>query len=277
MFEEHQFSVGRVPLNFAVGPKNGPPLVLLHGVCRRWQDFGSVLATLNSRWQTFAVDHRGHGRSSRADRYLVADYVADAVAFVRGLEQPPILAGHSLGALVALGVAAAVPVRAIVLEDPPSAGFLDNIDGTAYATQFRAMRELAGSRQPVDRGGRPGAAEIRFADGTRLGDRRDAAALRFMARCLADLDPAVLTPVIERRWLIGCEPFGMMACGVKCPTLLLVADAAQGGMLPPDDATALAQALPDASRIDCPGVAHQIHGTRPDLYLQAVVNFIDSL
>jgi pimeloyl-ACP methyl ester carboxylesterase len=275
MFEEHQVSIGQIVLNIAVGPKNGPPLVLLHGVCRRWQDYGSVLAILSARRQTFAIDHRGHGRSSRADRYLVADYVADAVAFVRGLEQPPILAGHSLGGLVALGVAARVPVRALVLEDPPSAGFLNSIDSTAYATQFQAMRDLAGSGQPIAAVAKA-LAEVRLPDGSRIGDRRDPAALRFLARCLADLDPAALAPVLERRWLEGFDPLAA-AAAVTCPALLLAADPAQGGMLPPGDATLLAQALPDLARIDCPGVAHQIHGTRPDLYLQAVLNFVDSL
>jgi pimeloyl-ACP methyl ester carboxylesterase len=275
VFDETRFNVGKMALNVAVGPKNGPPLVLFHGVCRRWHDYGPVLATLSSRWQVFAVDHRGHGRSSRADSYLVADYVADAAAFLRTLESPPILVGHSLGGLVSLGAAATTEVRGIVLEDPPSAGFLDRIDETNYGVQFRAARDLAGSDRPIAEVAHSCAA-IRFADGTRLGDRRDAAALRFMARCLVDLDPVALTPVIERRWLTGYDPLAA-AAKVKCPALLLAGDVALGGMLPSEDATALARALPDASRIDCVGIGHQIRGTRPDLYLQAVVNFIDSL
>src|SRR4051795_7372417 len=109
MFQEQQVPVGATSIQVAIGPKNGPALVLFHGVCRRWQDFGSLLPTLSSRWQVFLVDHRGHGQSSRAVRYLVTDYIADAAAFVSRLEQPAILIGHSLGALMALGVAAANP------------------------------------------------------------------------------------------------------------------------------------------------------------------------
>src|SRR5262249_38721434 len=128
MFQETRGAIRTMGLNVAVGPNNGPPLVLFHGICRRWQDYGPVLGVLTSRWQVFAVDNRGHGRSSRADSYLVADYVKDATAFVAALEQPPILVGHSLGGLVSIGVAATTKVRGVILEDPPSAGFLDRID-----------------------------------------------------------------------------------------------------------------------------------------------------
>ena len=79
-------------------------------------------SALNPEWHVFACDLRGHGRSGHvADRYLMADYIADTVAFVRGvLTEPAVLIGSSLGGLIALGVGAAVPelVRAVVLLDP---------------------------------------------------------------------------------------------------------------------------------------------------------------
>jgi pimeloyl-ACP methyl ester carboxylesterase len=275
MFREQQTNFGAIPLNVAVGPNTGPPVVLFHGVCRRWQDYGPLLTTLSSRWQVYAVDHRGHGGSGRANSYLVRDYIADATAIVGSLDQPAIVIGHSLGALTALGVAGAIPqaVRGIVLEDPPSAEFLARLDETAYSTQFRAMRELAG-KGPISTIARA-LADIVLPDGIRLGQRRDAASLRFLARCLADLDPRVLTPLLEKRWLDGFDP--VSAAGqVACPALLLVADVVLGGMLPEADADTLTAALGDAYGIDYPGVGHLIHGLRPDLYLQAVVSFLDS-
>lgn len=276
MFREQQASVGATAIQVAIGPKNGPAVVLFHGVCRRWQDFGPLLPTLSSRWQVFAVDHRGHGRSGRADRYLMIDYIADATAFVAGLEQPAILIGHSLGALTALGVAAAIPqaVRGVVLEDPPSSAFLARLDETPYATQFRAYRTLTGGARPTSEVARA-LAEIVLPDGSRLGERRDSASLRFFACCLADLDPRVLTPILDRRWLGDFDPIAA-AAKIACPALLLVADVEQGGMLPAVDAAALATALPDSFRVNGPGMAHSIHGTRPDVFLQTVVNFLDS-
>lgn len=276
MWIEQYYSLGPVSLQVASGPRNGPPLVLFHGVSRRWQDFGLFLPTLSSRWQVFAVDHRGHGKSSRADSYLATDYIADAAAFVKHLEQPPILIGHSLGALTAIGVAAAIPqkIRGVILEDPPSAGFLARIDEGPYGMQFRAMRDLAGGTRSTSDVTRALAA-IPLPDGSTLGDWRDAATLRFHARCLNDLDPQVLTPVIEKRWLDGFDPI-VAAAKVQCPALLLIADPAAGGMLPSTDANALASALVDGYRIDFRGVGHLIHGMKPDLFIQPVMNFLDS-
>ncbi|OWK39442.1 alpha/beta fold hydrolase [Fimbriiglobus ruber] len=269
-------SIGRPRLNVAVGPDNGPPLVLFHGVCRRWQDFGYVVAALSTRWRVSAVDHRGHGRSERAARYLVADYVADAVALLHEIGEPALVVGHSLGALVALGVAAEVPelVRGIVLEDPPSPGFLANLDKTAYGAQFQAIRQLAGN--PAVGETARALANVTLPGGVKLGDRRDAAALRFMARCLADLDPAVLDPVLNGHWLDGYDPFDA-ASRVRCPALLLAADPAQGGMIPPADADTFAARLADCARVDLPDCAHLIHGTRPETFLRLTLGFLDSI
>lgn len=277
MFAEHPISCGTAPLNAAIGPRNGPPIVLFHGVVRRWRDFATVLPTLACRGYVIAVDHRGHGRSSRSSSYLIADFVADAVTVVRELPAPAVLVGHSLGALVALGVAATVPdaVRGIVLEDPPSPEFLGCISGTAYEVQWRAMRSLAGNHRST-RDIAVSLADVRLPGGARFGDTRDAAAIRFVASCLRDLDPGVLDPVLENQWFDGFDP-AAAAAAVRCPALLLAADGREGGMLPGPDADALAGNLIDCSRVDLPGVGHLIHATKPEAFLRLVTNFIDSL
>src|SRR5262245_50089317 len=105
---EETVRVGGVPLNVARSASGGPPLVLWHGLARRWQDFVPVLPPLAARWTVTAVDHRGHGKSARMPGgYTVPDYVADAVGLLqRGEPTPAVLYGHSLGAIVALGAAA---------------------------------------------------------------------------------------------------------------------------------------------------------------------------
>ena len=72
-----------------------------------------------------AFDFRGHGLSSKPDSgYTWANhYGADIVAFVNEhVNEPAILIGHSLGAMVTVPVAVNAPdkVRAVVLEDPPA-------------------------------------------------------------------------------------------------------------------------------------------------------------
>ena len=275
---EIRLDLGRTTLNVARSANDGSPLVLWHGLARRWQDFANLLPALCSRYKITAVDHRGHGKSARMPgEYLVEDYVADGIALLDSeVREPAILYGHSLGALTALGVAAARPesVLAVVLEDPPSASLLANIEGTNYGLTWRTMRERAGKpdlNATVD-----ALARIRLIDGRTLGDVRDAAALRFLGRCLVDLDPQTLTPALEGRWL---NRFDLLAIArrVACPVLLLASDPAVGGLLPSEDATDLASALPDCSRVDFPGRGHLLHGEQPEAVLKVVLPFLESL
>jgi len=56
LFREQTFACGGVRLNVAVGPRNGPPLVLLHGVTRGWRDWLPIMRGMFDHWQIFALD-----------------------------------------------------------------------------------------------------------------------------------------------------------------------------------------------------------------------------
>ncbi len=121
-FAGHELAVSDLRLNCAEGPAFGPPLVLLHGSTGSWQGYRELMARLAPKWHVFACDLRGHGKSGRdGDRYRLTDYVGDIAKFVEAQFEPAVVLGHSLGALVALGVTARAPksTRALVLLDPP--------------------------------------------------------------------------------------------------------------------------------------------------------------
>ncbi len=264
------------------GPTAKQSLWLIHGLSRRWEDFAPILSDLVASWHVHAYSHRGHGESSRTPgAYRVADYVPDLAAAVKAAHKKCVLVGHSLGALVSMGVAAQVPdlVSAVVLLDPPGPRFLSRIETTPYGTIWAAMRKLAG-RADVSAVAKE-FADLRVTTAhpgeiTRLGDVRDAASIRFVARCLQDLDPETLDPPLKKQWLDGFDMFAV-AKQVKCPTLLVVADAEQGGMLPPEDSKPLAAALPDCSRVDLPGVGHLIHWQDTSATLRLLHAFLGSL
>src|SRR5262245_33077830 len=203
MFNERLIERQGRRLNLVEGPAHGPPLLFLHGVCRGWRDFAPVFPAVLPRWRILAIDFRGHGKSDRTPHeYHVADYALDALAVLSAhVDEPAVVYGHSLGALAAAAAAAALPerVRAVILEDPPSAELLQHIQETPFFAQFRGMQLLAGDAAPVDELARQlGAIPMPGPAGTtvRLRDLRDGAALRFGARCLKDLDPEVLAPLI---------------------------------------------------------------------------------
>lgn len=282
-FCEQQVRAANVTLRIARGPANGPPLLCVHGVGRAWKDYAPLLGALTPLWQVNAVDLPGHGGSERhPGRYRVGDYLVEMIALVRQFDQPVVVYGHSLGALLAGAVAAECLecVRGVIAEDPPSPGFLDRVGESSYRPVFEGMQRLAGVRDDVGTiARRLGEVVVgKAADGTplRFADVRDAASIRFSARWLGDLDPGVYTPILERRWLEGLE-FPAIWSQVRCPTLLLAADDAAGGMLPAADAREIVNALPDGILVPFPRIGHQLHWLDREGVLRAVLAFLTSL
>jgi pimeloyl-ACP methyl ester carboxylesterase len=283
MFKEDRFAAAGVTLNVARGPDAGPPLLLLHGVTRRWQDYVPLAPVFAVRWRVHALDFRGHGKSGRAPgHYRVADHVNDALGLVRQLDEPVVIYGHSLGALVACGVAARAPerVRGVVLEDPPSARLVLGIRQTPFHAFFAGMQRLASNGMTVAERTRL-LAEMRLPVGidqppVRLGDIRDPTSLRFSARCLQDLDPDVLAPLLELYWLEGYDQASLMA-QVRCPALLLRADERFGGMMPRTDAEQLTARMADCTVIDLMGCGHAVHWLEGEKTVRYVVGFLESL
>ena len=290
MQTERDFTGSEVKLHHAEGPRSGPPLLLIHGVTRRWQDFVTLLPALTLRHHVLAIDQRGHGKSSRAGgRYHVVDYIRDAVDFLRSaISEPTIVYGHSLGAMVAAGAAAEAPdrVRALVLEDPPFDTMGYRIRETPFQAFFEGLRETlaVGERTVAALASRM--AEIRMpkmleggglsTETVRLGSTRDATALRFGARCLLDVDPGVLTPIIDGRWLDGYDRDAILR-RIECPTLLLQADYTVGGMLSDRDAASAVSLLRQGSHVKLDRVGHQIHWLAPEATARLVCGFLESI
>jgi len=259
----------------------GPTLLLLHGVTRCGEDWQPLISALANHWRVIAIDQRGHGESSREASYLVADYVADAVHLVRDeLATPLVIFGHSLGAMVAAGVAAELPqlVRGIVLEDPPFHTMGNRIAGTAWQTQFIGMRQAARRGGSIDEI-TDALAEIRLPSGDgghkRLGELRDRVSLQWSAQCLSRLDPEVLTAVIEGRWLDGYDAPAVLS-RIGCPTLLLQADPKAGGALTDADADTARATISSCWHVRFAGCGHQLHRDRPEEVLRTLDDFVTS-
>jgi pimeloyl-ACP methyl ester carboxylesterase len=282
--DQHAFPSPDCSLNVATSPGLGTPIVLLHGVTRCWKDFAPVLPALVHRWRAHALDFRGHGRSGRvAGQYRVVDYVRDVVAFLRqGLVEPAIIYGHSLGGMVAMACAAEAPerVRALVLEDPPMDMMGGRLGEVVQLDMFRAYARYASSPQSVDEIAADLAEALVTPPGGsaafRLGDIRDATALRFHASCLKRVDPDVLTPILERKWLDGFDVESQIR-RIVCPTLFVQGDTSAGGMLPDEYAAALVAMLPRGLLVKLKGVGHNIHWLKTDDMIRLTLGFLESL
>lgn len=288
LVNEKIVSTRHVNLNVAQGAKTGPPLVMLHGVTRRWQDFLPLLPSLTLRWEIHGIDFRGHGLSGRVkSAYRAIDYVSDVVSYLRqALDEPAVLLGHSLGAMVAAAVAAEEPelVQAIVLEDPPFEVMGLRLRETMFHDLFLGYQPLAGSALPIDELTRK-LAEVRVGRGNgvgllpsprRLGDVRDEPSLRFHAACLKQLAPEVLDPIVACRWLEGYETERVLQ-QVTCPVLFLRGDFLTGGALPDDYAESLIARLRYVTARKFQGVGHGIHSSATIEMANCVAGFLESL
>ena len=110
--------------------EGGTPVVLIHGFggdLNNWLFNHADLAAHRTVW---ALDLPGHGESGKAVETGSADELADSViAFLddRGIERAH-LVGHSMGALVAMTVAARAPQRVASLALISGAGLGDEIN-----------------------------------------------------------------------------------------------------------------------------------------------------
>ncbi len=133
---------------------SGPPVLLLHGGASDSRDWLPTMAELSSRFEFYAPDLPGFGRSARKESgYYLSEFRDFILGFIDALKlEKPSLVGHSFGARVCLDVA--IPygekVSKLILVD---ASGLDKISplGSALFTAFGVLRRLLKRRQPFPR------------------------------------------------------------------------------------------------------------------------------
>ena len=142
--EERSYSAGPATLNYVCSAASGPPLVLLHGITNRWDVFLNLMPYLAQRWRVFALDLRGHGKSSHVrDGYAGEQISTDVIHFLEQVVgEPAVVYGHSLGGMVTTYIAAHRPelVRAIGLADSPF--FFREVTESVYPEMFVRVHQL---------------------------------------------------------------------------------------------------------------------------------------
>ncbi|WP_067139377.1 alpha/beta fold hydrolase [Oceanivirga salmonicida] len=122
-FSEKSYDTGDVKLNYVVGPNNGPSLLLIPAQIGMWESYKKVLLALSKNFQVYAIDIRGHGKSSWTPGYYSWEIIGEDIKmFIENvIKQKVIISGNSSGGIIALWCAANIPeyVSGIILEDAP--------------------------------------------------------------------------------------------------------------------------------------------------------------
>lgn len=283
MLTTKSFQNGTVALNYVEGPNSGPPLLLLHGITQRWQEFIQVIPALTSTYHVYALDFRGHGKSGRAvGSYNGENYSHDVLEFMdRIIGQPAIVFGHSLGGMVSLYLCAHYPgrFRAQILGD--CIVFGSSMSGTVLPSMFQQVYNLIADGKSYEQlrlevpemcleSPLFGKAPFRMFPGC------DEAYLSAWARSLSLLDPDVLRMTLDGRTLGGWNPDELIA-RIACPTLLIQADPKMGGLMTDDDVCRIKRANPDVQHVRVNGVGHSLHMFDPAPILRSLMNFLVTL
>jgi pimeloyl-ACP methyl ester carboxylesterase len=124
-FPEYIVDLGEIRMNYAVaGEPENPALLLIPGQSESWWGYEDAMRLLADRFQVYAVDLRGQGRSTwTPGRYSLDLFGGDLVRFIdRVIGRPVVVSGLSSGGVLAAWLSAfAAPgqIRAAVYEDPP--------------------------------------------------------------------------------------------------------------------------------------------------------------
>ncbi len=281
---ERIFDTGEVSLNYAEGPQNGPPLVLLHGLGRRWQVFLPIIPAFSLRWHIFIPDLRGHGKSSHVARgYRGPQFSGDIAKLLRErIGKPAVLFGHSLGGMLAMSIASTHGdlVRALVLGDNMIVG--RDLRHPMYTALFAGLRDAARTGGSVEHIAKqigsiilpvPGTSEslaIRELPGN------DEPYLLAWARCVQMVDPETYEMTLDGSSLEGWDGEKVLR-EINCPTLLLQGAPQMGGLMSDSDAALAARILPHHAHVKFKNLGHALFIQQPEPVLRAVTNFLESL
>jgi pimeloyl-ACP methyl ester carboxylesterase len=258
MSREQFFDTGKVKINYLdYGSSSAEPLVMLHGGAWCWQEYLSLIPSLARTWRVFALDLRGNGRSGWAPgRYRLEDFTEDTVAFIRQLDKPVVLVGHSLGGAVAIMAAALCPekVKALIIEDTPPT--LDN-----YKRIVETGREMFGVWLELKRSTHS-EQDLALALADRYGNFPGVTSqwLLFFARCLWQLDPTYFDTLVDDfdGFAKGYD-YRQILARIKCPVLFIRGDTKLGAVMTDEEIALLQLNFSNVSFVLIEGVGHLLH------------------
>ena len=253
-------TVGDVRLHYHEFAGDGPPLVLLPGITSPAIMWDFVSRRLAAFSHVFTLDNRGRGLSSSGDdlEYWLADYAADAQGVIEqlGLESP-VVSGHSMGARIALKLAADAPplVGPLIIIDPPVSGpgrcdypiqlqwYLDGIHAASRGQVSEAINPLLKNWT---------AEQIALHD-------------QWLPTC------AVKAVTQSHRSFHEEDVHGLMPA-IASPTLLIYAET--GGTVTADDAVEITRLIPQCRAVRIDGVGHMIPWDDLETFVGTIENFL---
>lgn len=261
-----RFAVNDVALawdRWGDGP--GEELVLCHGYTGSSFDFALQIPGLAHDRPVWALDHRGHGLSTKTATLagynidqLTSDFIACAEA---GAAAPFHLLGHSMGGRIALGVVLARPdlVRSLILMDTTAWAFSPaDPDLAKLITDFMAKFDPTRGLPDLSELAGPENALIDAATPAPWRERKDALG--------AGVDPYAYK-ALGQQLFDSSLSVGDRLGEIHCPTTVIVGEHDHPLV---EDAPKLVAGIAGARLVQLDGAYHSPQLTHPDRWRDAV-------
>jgi non-heme chloroperoxidase len=231
------------------GAAAGLPVVFLHGLSDSHRSFGPLFVNLPPHVRAFALTQRGHGDASRPrEGYRPEDMADDVAAFLDAMGiEAAVIAGHSMGSLVARAFAHAYPRRTLGLV---LIGAFASLHNNHDVEVLRAVIDSFNDPVPED-----------FVREFQVSTIAQPVTAAFLDMVVAE---SLKLPAFVWQGAIG----GLMerdrtftASGLSVPTLILWGD--RDVFCSRQDQDTLVAALAKSTLVTYPGVGHSPHWEKP--------------
>lgn len=251
------------------GGQGKRPLVLVHGFSDNGLCWTPVARELESDFDVIMPDMLGHGLSSRARPDRPIDMAAYLASLIGGLGlSRPVLAGHSMGAMISARTVAAHPgiASALALEDPPwfasgsPPGSGPGEGGTPPIIAWAKSLEAATMEELLS------------------GYRRDHPSwpeelVRVMCESKKQLDPGIIDRLDIALRSEGSDWPSVLRL-IAGPLLVITGDPSLGAIVEPGTVARIREMKPDTEVVNVGGAGHLIRFDEPRAFMDALRSFL---
>jgi len=274
-FSPQKLSVGGLSINFVEVGK-GPPILFLHGLGGSWKDWAANLTFFHTSYRAMAIDFPGFGDSDKPERdYSIGWFTAIVDKFLQEREfEPAVIVGHSMGALVAIHLAAQSPARVKNLVVVDAVGIGEKADFLSYALTKKIMGPE--SRFETIEGLLRGEFKSMVEDFIQR--QKPKTAKEFFASLpkspFTGKPFLPMTPSVQMSASIIDFDLRPQLAAIRQPTLILWG--AKDPVAPPQDAPLLKSKIPHAALKVLDQCGHSPMQDQPELFNREVENFLQA-
>ena len=265
-------SLTSAPLQTVTRGESGSWVVFLHGLFGQGRNWATIGKDIAERHRVLLVDLPNHGRSPWTDRVDHLEMARQVAAVLDGLDGPATVVGHSLGGKVAMLLALTRPdlVERLVVADMSPVDYGDEVTATGGVLGYARILldlDLSGvtRREEADR---------------RLAEQVPSETIRsFLLQNLhRDGDgwrwAANLEAIVRDGRTLAGWPEAELADVAPYQGKVLWLAGEHSSYVQPAYEAAMRRWFPHYRKVTLKGAGHWLHSEKPDVFLQALRQFL---